>query len=107
MTDQETLARLIGEEGFETVYPRGAIYPMRYPLPIPELIEIAEARWKDDEGNSVVTDSSSAVTSAQWWRDSCVGKHLFESAIKSNKQEARMACAIKAMERIQQEKEKE
>ena len=108
MTNQERLAELIGEEGYQTHPIENAsalAYRLiDYPLPIAQLIEIAERRlfewclWqyrtREDDG--------------QYWVEWGIPQSpKDENAHGDTLIEAEMAVAIKAMERLQQEREKE
>jgi len=118
MTNTEKLAALIGEEGHETVLLRYDYAPCeeheeKWPLTPYELIEIAEGRWKV-KGYAIRTHSFISQSREVATCEYCLGGDdgyipLEVSDIYGEgktEQEARMKCAIKAMERLAREKEK-
>lgn len=120
MTQQETLASLIGKEGKrDTGHRIGRQYQsgkcpicdeatvhehtemVLAPKPVDELIEIAEGRWVNMHPTRSVDTSRSHVASMCVWRRSSMDSLTpFARAWANPLLAARIACAIKGMERL-------
>ncbi len=121
MTNQEELAELIGDEGY-TPFRACSINAEKYyskPKPPDKLIEIAEGRWLEKHyygeietsrsSNGLAAEHSVQPFYCKWQEDFRAedGDEVRVTATGATEQEARMACAMAGLERLQQEKEKE